>query len=120
MLIVGLRQRHDDASRARMPAQWQAVSPHIGHIERQKGDAAFGVLHDSGDEGNIDCTTGIEVTAVKDLARELSALRIPPQTYAVYRHVGHVSEIRHSWKGIFAAWLAQAGRKLVDAPHFER
>ncbi len=28
-------------------------------------------------------------------------MRVPRQTYAVFRHDGHVSEIRRTWKTIF-------------------
>ncbi len=120
MIIVGLEKRYTDATSAQMPAQWQAFVPHIGHIDAQKGNVAFGVLCNSDDEGNVDYVTGVEVTEYSNVAKELDGLRIPPQTYAVFRHDGHVSEIRRTWKTIFGEWLSQTGRKLADAPQFER
>ena len=53
-------------------------------------------------------------------APELDALRVPPQTYAVFTHDGHVSEIRRTWKAIFGTWSQEVDYKLVDAPQFER
>ena len=120
MLIVGLKKRYDDTTSAQMPAQWQAFVPYIGHIDNQKGNVAFGVLCNSDDDGNIDYVTGVEVTEYSNVASELDGLRIPPQTYAVFRHDGHVSEIRRSWKTIFGEWLSQTERKLADAPQLER
>lgn len=120
MLIVGLKKRYDDTTSAQMPAQWQAFVPHIGHIDNQKGNVAFGVLCNSDDDGNIDYVTGVEVAEYSNVAKELDGLRIPPQAYAVFRHDGHVSEIRRSWKTIFGEWLSQTKRKLADAPQFER
>jgi AraC family transcriptional regulator len=120
MLVVGLKRRYNDTSSAQMPAQWQAFAPHIGHIDSQKGNVAFGVLCNSDDDGNIDYVTGVEVTEYSDAAKELDGLRVPPQTYAVFQHDGHVSEIRRTWKSIFGEWLTQTERKLVDGPQLER
>ena len=120
ILIVGLKKRYDDTTSAQIPAQWQAFAPHIGQIDTQKGNVAFGVLWNSDDDGNIDYITGVEVSGYSNVAKELDGLRIPPQTYAVFRHDGHVSEIRRSWKTIFSEWLPRSSRRLVDAPQFER
>lgn len=120
ILIIGLKKRYDDTSSAQMPAQWQAFVPHIGHIDNQKGNVAFGVLCNGDDDGNIDYVTGVEVSEYANVPLELDGLRIPSQNYAVFRHDGHVSEIRRSWKTIFGEWSAQTERKLVDAPQFER
>lgn len=120
MLLVGLKRRYSDATSAQIPAQWQAFQRHIGNIERQIGNAAFGVMCNGDDEGNIDYFTAVEVSALDDDAPELDALRVPPQTYAVFTHDGHVSEIRRTWKAIFGTWSQETDYKLVDAPQFER
>ena len=120
ILIVGLKKRYNDATSAGMPTQWQAFQPHIGHIDNQKGNVAFGVLCNSDDDGNIDYVTGVEVGEYSNIAKELDGMRIPAQTYAVFQHDGHVSEIRRTWKTIFGKWLVESERKLVDAPQLER
>ena len=120
MLLVGLKRRYSDATSALIPAQWQAFQPHIGNIERQIGTAAFGVMCNSDDEGNIDYFTAVEVSAFGDNTPELDAIRVPPQTYAVFDHDGHVSDIRRTWKAIFGTWSQDTKHKLVDAPQFER
>lgn len=120
LLVVGLKNRYSDDTSAQMPAQWQAFGPHIGNIEYQRGMVAFGVLCNSDDEGNIDYVTGVEVSQFPDTAKKFDGIRIPSQTYAVFQHDGHVSEIRRTWKSIFAQWLPEASCKLVDAPQMER
>lgn len=120
MVIVGLKKRYDDSTSAEMPSQWQAFQPHIGNIDNQKGNVAFGVLCNSDDEGNIDYITGVEVSQYPDATKELDGLRVPPQTYAVFKHDGHVAEIGRTWKAIFGNWLPDADHKLVDAPQLER
>lgn len=120
ILIVGIRRRYSDTTSANMPAQWQAFQPYIGSIDNQKGAVAFGVLFNSDDDGNIDYVTGVEVSQYSNVAKELDGLRIPPQTYAVFRHDGHVSEIRRTWKTIFGKWLSETHWQPVDAPQLER
>ncbi len=120
MVIVGLKKRYDDETSTQMPSQWQAFQAHIGNIDNQKGNVAFGVLCNSDDDGNIDYITGIEVSEYPEATKELDGLRIPAQTYAVFTHEGHVAEIGWTWKAIFADWLPQADYKPVDAPQVER
>jgi len=120
MVIVGLKKRYDDETSTQMPSQWQAFQAHIGNIDNQKGNVAFGVLCNSDDNGNIDYITGVEVSQYPEASKELDGLRIPAQTYAVFLHEGHVAEIGRTWKAIFADWLPQADYKPVDAPQLER
>jgi len=120
MVIVGLKKRYDDKTSMQMPSQWQAFQAHIGNIDNQKGDVAFGVLCNSDDDGNIDYITGVEVSRYMDVTKELDGLRIAAQTYAVFRHEGHVAEIGRTWKAIFTDWLPEAEYKPVDAPQLER
>lgn len=120
MVIVGLKKRYDDETSTQMPSQWQAFQAHIGNIDNQKGNVAFGVLCNSDDDGNIDYITGVEVSQYPEATEELDGLRIPAQIYAVFQHEGHVAEIGRTWKAIFADWLPQADYRPVDAPQVER
>lgn len=120
MVIVGLKRRYDDETSTQMPSQWQAFQEHIGNIDNQKGNVAFGVLCNSDDDGNIDYITGVEVSEYPEATKELDGIRIAAQTYSVFRHEGHVAEIGRTWKSIFADWLPEADYKPVDAPQLER
>ena len=120
LLIVGLKNRYNEDTSAQMPAQWQAFGPHIGHIDNQRGNVAFGVLCNSDDEGKIDYVTGVEVSQFPDKTKNLEGIRISSQTYAVFEHDGHVSDIRRTWKTIFAQWLPEANCALDNAPQLER
>jgi AraC family transcriptional regulator len=118
ILIVGLKKRYNDATSAEIPAHWRAFQPHIGNIEKQKGNVAFGVVCNNDDDGNFDYVTGVEVSQFSDVAKELEGIRILPQTYATFRHAGHVSEIKQTWTAIFG--LPRGNCPIVDAPKFER
>jgi AraC family transcriptional regulator len=47
-------------------------------------------------------------------------VRIPAQLYAVFRHRGHVSEMRRTVNTIWNKWLPASGRAVAPAPDFER
>ncbi len=100
LLIVGLKKRYDDGASNLMPAQWREFGPHIGNIENQRGNVAYGVLCNSDENGNIDYVTGVEVTDFSDTSKSLAHIRVPRQTYAVFQHSGHVSDIRRTRKTI--------------------
>ncbi len=120
LLIIGLKQRYSDDTSAKMPSQWQAFHPYIGNIENQQDNVAFGVVCNSDDHGNADYLTGVAVSRYPDTMLGLDSLHLSPQTYAVFAHVGHVSDIKCTWKTIFGAWLPECGMQLVDAPQLER
>ena len=120
LLIVGLKRRYSDQTSAAIPSQWQEFARHIGHVPHQNGHVTFGVCCNSDDEGNMDYITGTEVTVMDDMPADLDGIRIAPQTYAVFEHSGHISDIRRVWASIFSIWLPASGKQIVDAPQFER
>jgi AraC family transcriptional regulator len=120
LVIVGLRKRYNESTSAEMPAQWQAFLPYMGSIDNQVDNAAYGVLCNSDDDGNIDYLTGVEVSQVPVGITELESLHIAPRQYAVFQHHGHVSEIRRTWKTIFGEWIPEDGYEVVNAPQLER
>ncbi|MEO0983744.1 MAG: AraC family transcriptional regulator [Pseudomonadota bacterium] len=118
--IAGLMQRYDDdASAAGIPAQWQRFAPHIGQVDGQQGGLTYGVCKTIGEAGGIDYLAGVEVSASADLPPEFETIDLAPQRYAVFRHEGHISEIRRTWRTIFEKWLPASGEQLAGAPDFE-
>ncbi len=78
------------------------------------------MLCNSDDHGNVEYMTGLAVSRYPDTMHGFDSLRLSPQTYAVFTHVGHVFDIRRTWKIIFGKWLPASGMQLVDAPQLER
>ncbi len=120
LLIVGLKKRYDHKTSVRMPSQWAAFRPYIATITNRVTDAAYGVLYNSDAQGSVDYLTGVAVNRSPDKMDTLECLRLAPQTYAVFTHVGHVGDIKRTWKAIFDTGLAQTGRLLAAAPKLER
>lgn len=118
MCIVGLKRVYsNNESAAGIPNQWQDFVPHLGHIPGQQSDETYGVCQMLGDGMQYVC--GVEVTANTDVPAELFKLDIEPQTYAVFKHEGHVSTIRQTWATIFQRWLPEANATRANAPDFE-
>ena len=119
LLIFGHRQRYERTN-AGIPSQWERFVPYLGHIAHQVGHTSYGVIHNTDDQGNFDYLCGVEVTAYPAHPAEFTRIRIPPQTYAVFHHAGHVSSIAGTIKAIWNHGLTDAGLKASDAPVFER
>jgi AraC family transcriptional regulator len=119
-LVAGLSVRYGyESCGGGIPAQWQRFAPYIGNVPGQIGSDAYGVRHNSDDNG-LDYVCGVEVGEFSQLPPELSRLRVPANRYAVFTHSGHVSAIRSTWSTIWSKWLPKSGHQLADAPDFER
>jgi AraC family transcriptional regulator len=120
LLIAGLAQRYSYETSAGIPAQWQRFAPHLGRVPGQIGRAAYGVLYNSDDAGNMDYLCGVEVANFSALPAQWARLDIPPQQYAVFAHRHHVSGIRRTWFTIWNEWLPGSGYEATSGPEFER
>ncbi len=120
MLIFGLGQHYTYQSMAGIPSRWQQFVPHLGHILGQKGKIAYGVICNSDDAGAFDYVCGVEVSEFPQQPREFTRLRLAAQTYAVFLHQGHISEIGATCQAIWNQGIPESGYKTVDSPWFER
>lgn len=120
LLIFGLGQPCKAVGDASIPALWNKFAPHIGNILGQVGFTTYGVCCNSDDAGNYDYICGVEVPSFPSDPSEFRRLRIPPQTYAVFEHKGHVSGIAGTFRAIWEHGLSDAGLKASDGPLFEK
>jgi AraC family transcriptional regulator len=120
LLIFGLGQRCPCVGNPAIPSQWSSFLPHLGQIDGQIGNVAYGVIYNSDDSGSYDYICGVGVREFPAHPHEFTRLRIPPQTYAVFEHRDHVSAIASTWKAIWEHGLADAGCQASDGPAFER
>jgi len=119
ILIFGLSERHQ-GSNARIPSQWDRFVPHLGRIDHQIGRDTFGVICNTDDAGTMEYVCGVQVSEFPEHPKEFARLRIPPQTYAVFRHPDHVSAMANTWKAIWNSGLSGAGLEAADGPALER
>jgi AraC family transcriptional regulator len=119
ILIVGLAQRYVRTN-AGIPSQWDRFTPYVGHIPGQVANVTYGVICNTDDTGSIDYICGVQVREFPSQPAELTRLRIPPQTYAVFEHHDHVSTVSTTWHAIWNQALAADGYEATDGPAFER
>jgi AraC family transcriptional regulator len=120
LLIARIGARYTFQTIQGIPAQWQRVGPHIGHIAAQVGRTAYGVCCDFDDDDSFRYIAGVEVSRFADLPDEFSTVRIPARRYAVFSHRDHISTIRATHVAIWSTWLPESRHKVADAPNFER
>ena len=120
LLIAGLGERYTWESSKAIPAHWQRLVPYLPTFPRRIGRTTFGVSYNGDEEGNFDYIAGCEVTDFSGLPTAFSRLRLGPQTYAVFAHRAHISEIRRTFCTIWTKWLPESGHEVADAPGFER
>jgi AraC family transcriptional regulator len=118
LLIFGLGQRHQ--TNAGIPVQWDRFVPYLESIPNRVGTDTFGVICNPDDTGSIEYLCGVKVSEFPNEPAEFSRLRIPPQTYAVFEHTAHVSEVGSTWSAIWNQGLTDAGLEASDGPAFER
>lgn len=120
LLLAGLSRNYHCESSATIPGQWQEFAPFIGRIPGQIDGVAYGVVHNCDEEDNYDYLCGVAVADFSGVPGNMTRLRLPGRTYAVFSHDRHISEIRRTWHTIWSQWLPDSGREAVDAPRFER
>lgn len=120
MLIAGIGARYTIGAIAAIPAQWMRFGAHMGHVPGQVGGIAYGVCCNFDGEGSFEYIAGVEVANFSQVLAGFTALRIPAQTYAVFSHTAHISEMRRTLYTIWNKWMPESGKTPEDAPHFER
>jgi AraC family transcriptional regulator len=119
LLIFGLGQRYHKTN-AGIPSQWDRFIPHLGSISGQVDGVTYGVVCNTDDTGSIEYICGVQVREFPAEPAEFTRLRIPPQTYAVFAHQGHISGVAAAWQTIWNHALSNSGHQATDGPAFER
>lgn len=118
--LAGLVQRHDCQKPEGIPNQWRRFSAYLERgIEAQAGHTAYGVCYNFEEDGCFDYLCGVQINTSCALPAGLVTLQIPPQTYAIFTHAGHVAGIRSTMNAIWSQWLPASGKKAVEAPLLE-
>jgi len=120
MLVVGLSARHSFATTQDIAAQWQKFMASYGDIPDKTNPIPIGISANMDDDGIFEYTCGVEVSRFSATSRGLVQLRIPAQTYAVFQHREHVSQIGATYAAIWNHWLPDHSRLAADGPTLER
>ena len=118
--VLGLVETHAFGDVTRIPAQWRVFGPQVEAIPERRGAAPLGLMLDIDDDGRFNYACAVEVGDVDRPPAGLRRLRVPAQTYAVFDHRGHVSELRQTYAAIFDRWFPARGERLAPGPVLER
>lgn len=104
---------------AGIPSQWAEAAVHFGGIEGEVPGAAYGIVLDGTKEGTITYVVGVEVRGDPSEPKEFSRFTIPAQTYAVWKHEGHIAGIQKTWATIWGSALRDEGLRASRGPVLE-
>lgn len=109
MRFAGISKRHQMSHAAGIPAQWQQFQPYIGNIDGGLGDAAFGIVSNSGaDCDDFEYIVAVQIKLNADAPKELTIANVPAMRWARFTHSGDVTSLR-STIAAAADWLSGAG-----------
>ncbi len=120
MLLGGLRKQFTPDTYADMPMLRDQFFAICDSVSNRIGSFAYGAMYSSDAEGNLDYLCGMEVDDFEGLPAEFSRMRVPEQTYAVFTHSGHSSELQKTWMYILGEWLPNSDYEDAGTPDFER
>lgn len=118
--FIGLLEHVPFARLQNIASQWQRFMARYGEIEDKAHPIPAGVSTNLDDEGNFDYACAVQVKRIGAQPEGLAQLIVPPQTYAVFRHDAHVSEIGQSFSAIWNDWIPADGKTIADGASIER
>lgn len=125
-MAIGMMKELSRDTSDEIPALWQCFGSRIQSVPNKFGYRSFGIcepIDEISGEGNFSYTAAVEVSSLSELPKGLVAKQVPGQTYAVFTHKMHASEISRDMKTtvqyIWGTWLPQSNFVNVEAPDFE-
>jgi AraC family transcriptional regulator len=100
---------------SRIPAQWGRFAAQVPFIPGRVGPASFGLLYGWANDA-MEYGCAVEVAPGRALPTGWTQLTIPTSRYAVFRHLGHVSELYALERTILHEWLPASGKARLRGP----
>ncbi len=124
LCLAGLSKEYSAAENAEIPGQWQEFAPKLQQLADETGvihgTETFGVYSHTDDGSNYSYLCAVQVSDLESISDDLTQLRIPPRSYAVFSHSAHISQVRATHAAIWSHGLPTLGRRALNAPFFER
>ena len=120
MRLVGLTRRQSVGDHRAIATQWQDFMARCHEIPNARGSIPLGVGAALDGNGAFDYTCALEVTSFSEAPATLAKLSLPEQTYAVFRHDGHVASIGETYAAIWKAWFPAHESQPGEGPSLER
>lgn len=119
MRVIGLAERYDAGTMARIPEQWQRLHGRLGDVRGRTDPAQFGLFYHQGDSPfAAEYLTGVMVADDAPLPAGFVERHLPARRHAVFTRQGHVAGLRPLVDAIFREWLPQSGQAAAGDPDF--
>ena len=120
LLFAGLSQHIPYTEMQNIAGQWQRFMQNFyAEIENKIDEPPVGITTASNEDG-IEYVTAAGVTKFGAMPKELAKVTLKPQTYVVFAHDGHVTQVRETYRAIWNDWFPKSGQMPTEAPGFER
>jgi AraC family transcriptional regulator len=120
LLFVGQSEHVPYKEMQNIAGQWERfMSGPYGVIDHKVAEPPVGITTGSNDDG-IEYMCAAGVTKFGPLLNNCVKLTLPPATYAVFVHDGHVTQLRETYEAIWNDWFPKSGKPPAEAPSFER
>ena len=114
--IAGLGAQFEPGKAAGIPALWQKFNDYFGHIPGQADKTAYGLCAMQPGKPGFRYVAGVRVTGSADIPPELETIQVPAQSWAMFRHEGHINGIAATVDAAFRTWLPTSGREVGGFP----
>jgi AraC family transcriptional regulator len=119
MRVIGLAERYDAGTMARIPEQWERLQERLGEVQGRTDPAQFGLVYHLGESPfAAEYVTGVMVADDAPLPAGFVERRLPARRHAVFIHRGHVAGLRPLVDAIFREWLPRSGHAAGGYPEF--
>lgn len=116
--IVGMKY-HGNNQHGEISQLWRKFGPRMHEIRHATNRAvSYGLVeHFDESTGEFDYIAGMEVDSTEDIAEDMMAQRVPPQTYAIFPTT--LPALHQTFDTITSEWLPNSGYRHADGPELE-
>lgn len=117
--VVGMSRKFEAGVPNTIPQLWNSFIPRAGEIQGKVNPAvSYGLCDPKAENCSFEYTAGFEVSGDR-VPAGMESKTVPARTYAVFTHVGPVSNLSKTFESIHSTWLPQNGYKAVEGIDFE-
>ena len=106
-----------------IPLLWNKFADKMETVPNRINEhKCFGIINPFGEnksKGEIDYVAAVEVENFNDVPDDMISADIPEGEYAIFTHVGPISNIMNSVKYIYGEWLPNSEYTLTGMPDLE-
>ncbi|MDU8946271.1 AraC family transcriptional regulator [Ovoidimarina sediminis] len=115
--VVGLSAQCSFENTSAIPALWRSFNAREGDVQNAEAGAAYGVCCDADETGRFRYVAGVQARGRTD---GMDHVDVPGGRYAVFNHIGHISDLPKTVYTIWNKSLPDLGLEPEKSPDFER